>query len=298
MEFRYDYGTPANSTLNGAKSCHQPATEDIATVPTDDVTLRIALSSDDKTYDGAVFEYPIKVLDNEQPTTVGLVSTSAVNLPESHGGRIRLAVRASHPASTKLTPQLTWPDPSDTGHFTPEQEIDIAVEPIPVGGTMGYIYLDAKDDNIAEAEASATATLSLDSPPANVTVDENRNTFLLRHSDDDNLNIRLIKRYDDKGTTDQTDDTVSHAVYFTRPMDYALEIFLKGNNSNRQPHTGHTQCVISESSQPHQAARVHHPWRSGSVQRHRRAHPRGGLHVLRSPGHRGVRRDSAGRPRR
>ena len=89
-----------------------------------------------------------------------------------------------------------------------------------------------KDDNIAEVEASATAILSLEETVANVTVDENRNTFLLRHSDDDNLNIRLIKRYDDKGTTDTTDDTVSYAVYFTRPMDYALEIFLKGKNSS------------------------------------------------------------------
>ena len=87
-----------------------------------------------------------------------------------------------------------------------------------------------KDDNIAEVEASATAILSLEETVANVTVDENRNTFLLRHSDDDNLNIRLIKRYDDKGTTETTDDTVSHAVYFTRPMDYAIEIFLKGKN--------------------------------------------------------------------
>ena len=223
VEFRYDYNTPANSTLNGAKVVIM-ATEDIATVPTDDVTLRIALRSDDKNYDGAVYEYPIKIIDNEQPITVGLVSTSAVNLPESHHGRIRLAVRASHPVSTKLTPQLTWPDPSDTGHFDAAQEIDIAVEPIPVGGTMGYIYLDAKDDNIAEAQATATATLSLDSPPANVTVDENRKEFLLRHGDDDNLNIRLIKRY-------ASDNTVSHALYFTRPVDYAIEIFLKGKDS-------------------------------------------------------------------
>ena len=88
-----------------------------------------------------------------------------------------------------------------------------------------------KDDNIAEVEASATAILSLEETVANVTVDENRNTFLLRHSDDDNLNIRLIKRYDDKGTTDTTDDTVSYAVYFTRPMDYAIEVFLKGKDS-------------------------------------------------------------------
>ncbi len=238
VEFRYDYNTPANSTLNGAKVVIM-ATEDIATVPTDDVTLRIALRSDDKNYDGAVYEYPIKIIDNEQPITVGLVSTSAVNLPESHHGRIRLAVRASHPVSTELTPQLTWPDPSDTGHFDAAQEIDVAVEPIPVGGTTGYIYLDAKDDNTAEVEASATATLSLESTPANVnvTVDENRNTFLLRHSDDDNLNIRLIKRY-------ASDDTVSHAVYFTRPLDYALEIFLKGKDSddNRtlSPSSSHT----------------------------------------------------------
>ena len=230
------YFNTRDNTLNGAKVVIA-GTEDIATVPTDDVTLRIALRSDDKNYDGAVYEYPIKVLDNEQPTTVGLVSTSAVNLPESHHGRIKLAVRASHPVSTELTPQLTWPDPSDTGHFTPAQEIDIAVEPIPVGGTMGYIYLDAKDDNTAEVEASATATLSLESTPANVTVDENRNTFLLRHSDDDNLNIRLIKRY-------AADDTVSYAVYFTRPMDYALEIFLKGKDSNDNrtisPSSSHT----------------------------------------------------------
>ena len=88
-----------------------------------------------------------------------------------------------------------------------------------------------KDDNIAEVEASATAILSLEETVANVTVDENRNTFLLRHSDDDNLNIRLIKRYDDKGTTDTTDDTVSYAVYFTHPMDYAIEVFLKGKDS-------------------------------------------------------------------
>ena len=223
VEFRYDYGTPANSTLNGAKVVIR-ARPDIATVPTDDVTLRIALSSDDKNYDGAVYEYPIKIIDNEQPISVGLVSTSAVNLPESHNGRIKLAVRASHPVSTELTPQLTWPDPSDSGHFTQEQDIDIAVEPIPVGGTMGYIYLDAKDDNIAEAQATATATLSLDSPPANVTVDENRKEFLLRHGDDDNLNIRLIKRY-------ASDNTVSHALYFTRPVDYAIEIFLKGKDS-------------------------------------------------------------------
>ena len=143
VEFRYNYNSPQSSTLNGARVVVN-ATQDIATVPTDDVTLRIALSSDDKNYDGAVYEYPIKVLDNEQPITVGLVSTSAVNLPESYHGRIKLAVRASHPASTELTPQLTWPDPSDSGHFTPEREIDIAVEPIPVGGTMGYIYLDAQ----------------------------------------------------------------------------------------------------------------------------------------------------------
>ena len=232
VEFRYSYNTPANSTLNGARVVIM-ATEDIATVPTDDVTLRIALRSDDKNYDGAVFEYPIKIIDNEQPISVGLVSTSAVNLPESHHGRIRLAVRASHPVSTEVTPQLTWPDPSDTGHFTPEQEIDIAVEPIPVGGTMGYIYLDAKDDNIAEVEASATATLGLMNPPANVTVDENRNTFLLRHSDDDNLNIRLIERRDTKGTpNDTSDDTFTPTLYFTRPLDYALEIFLKGHNSS------------------------------------------------------------------
>ena len=236
VEFRYNYNSPQSSTLNGARVVVD-ATQDIATVPTDDATLRIALRSDDKNYDGAVYEYPIKIIDNEQPISVGLVSTNTVNLPESHNGRIRLAVRASHPASTELTPQLNWPDPSDTGHFTPDREIDIAVEPIPVGGTMGYIYLDAKDDNIAEAEASATATLTLDSPPANVTVDENRNTFLLRHSDDDNLNIRLIKRY-------ASDDTVSHAVYFTRPLDYALEIFLKGKDSddNRtlSPSSSHT----------------------------------------------------------
>ena len=238
VEFRYNYNSPQSSTLNGARVVVN-ATQDIATVPTDDVTLRIALRSDDKNYDGAVYEYPIKIIDNEQPITVGLVSTSTVNLPENHNGRIRLAVRASHPASTELTPQLTWPDPSDTGHFDAAQEIDVAVEPIPVGGTTGYIYLDAKDDNTAEVEASATATLSLESTPANVnvTVDENRNTFLLRHSDDDNLNIRLIKRY-------ASDDTVSHAVYFTRPLDYALEIFLKGKDSddNRtlSPSSSHT----------------------------------------------------------
>ena len=238
VEFRYNYNSPQSSTLNGAQVVVN-AKEDIATVPTDDATLRIALRSDDKNYDGAVYEYPIKIIDNEQPISVGLVSTSTVNLPESHNGRIRLAVRASHPVSTKVTPQLTWPDPSDTGHFDAAQEIDVAVEPIPVGGTTGYIYLDAKDDNTAEVEASATATLSLESTPANVnvTVDENRNTFLLRHSDDDNLNIRLIKRY-------ASDDTVSHAVYFTRPLDYALEIFLKGKDSddNRtlSPSSSHT----------------------------------------------------------
>ena len=244
VEFRYSYNTPANSTLNGARVVIM-ATEDIATVPTDDVTLRIALRSDDKNYDGAVFEYPIKIIDNEQPISVGLVSTSAVNLPESHHGRIRLAVRASHPVSTEVTPQLTWPDPSDSGHFTPEQDIDIAVEPIPVGGTMGYIYLDAKDDNTAEVEASATATLSLESPPANVTVDENRNTFLLRHSDDDNLNIRLINRRNaDSTPTDFSDDTFTPTLYFTRPLDYALEIFLKGkdsaNNTTISPSSSHT----------------------------------------------------------
>ena len=81
-----------------------------------------------------------------------------------------------------------------------------------------------KDDNIAEVEASATAILSLEETVANVTVDENRNTFLLRHSDDDNLNIRLIERYDEN-------DAVTYAVYFTRLMDYALEIFLKGKDS-------------------------------------------------------------------
>ena len=223
VEFRYNYNSPQNSTLNGARVVIA-ATEDIATVPTDDVTLRIALMSDDKNYDGAVYEYPIRVIDNEQPITVGLVSTSAVNLPESQNGRIKLAVRASRPVYTELTPKLTWPDPSDTGHFTPEQDIDIAVEPIPVGGTMGYIYLDAKDDNIAEVQATATATLSLEETVANVTVDENRNTFLLRHGDDDNLNIRLIKRY-------ASDNTVSHALYFTRPVDYSIEVFLKGKDS-------------------------------------------------------------------
>ena len=243
VEFRYNYNTQTG-TLNGARVVIA-GTEDIATVPTDDATLRIALRSDDKNYDGAVYEYPIKVLDNEQPTTVGLVSTSAVNLPESYHGRIKLAVRASHPVSTELTPQLTWPDPSDTGHFTPAQEIDIAVEPIPVGGTMGYIYLDAKDDNTAEVEASATATLSLESPPANVTVDENRNTFLLRHSDDDNLNIRLINRRNaDSTPTDFSDDTFTPTLYFTRPLDYALEIFLKGKDSNDNrtisPSSSHT----------------------------------------------------------
>ena len=231
VEFRYNYNTQSG-TLHG-KQIVINAMEDIATVPTDDVTLRIVLASDDKNYDGAVYEYPIKVIDNEQPITVGLVSTSAVNLPERHHGRIKLAVRASRPVHAALTPQLTWPKPSDTGHFDAAQEIDIAVEPIPVGGTMGYIYLDAKDDNIAEVEASATATLALDSPPANVTVDENRNTFLLRHSDDDRLYIRLIERRDTKGTpNDTSDDTFSQALYFTRPLDYALEIFLKGKNSS------------------------------------------------------------------
>ncbi|WP_420437664.1 fibronectin type III domain-containing protein [Candidatus Poriferisodalis sp.] len=223
VDFIYNYNTQS-ATLHGAQIVIE-ATEDIATVPTDDVTLRIALRSHDKNYDGAVYEYPIRVIDNEQPITVGLVSTSAVNLPESQNGRIKLAVRASRPVYTELTPKLTWPDPSDTGHFTPEQDIDIAVEPIPVGGTMGYIYLDAKDDNIAEVQATATATLSLEETDAGVTVNENRNTFLLRHGDDDNLNIRLIKRY-------ASDNTVSHALYFTRPVDYAIEVFLKGKDSN------------------------------------------------------------------
>ena len=261
VEFRYNYNSPQSSTLNGARVVVN-ATQDIATVPTDDVTLRIALRSDDKNYDGAVYEYPIKVLDNEQPTTVGLVSTSTVNLPEDHNGRIRLAVRASHPVSTKLTPQLTWPDPSDTGHFDAAQEIDIAVEPIPVGGTMGYIYLDAKDDNTAEVEASATATLGLINPPANVTVDENRDTFLLRHSDDDNLNIRLINRRNTDSTpTDFSDDTFTPTLYFTRPMDYALEIFLKGKDSddNRtlSPSSSHTsgphEIIINGGLDPYSA---------------------------------------------
>ena len=243
VEFRYNYNTQSG-TLHG-KQIVINAMEDIATVPTDDVTLRIVLASDDKNYDGAVYEYPIKVIDNEQPITVGLVSTSAVNLPERHHGRIKLAVRASRPVHAALTPQLTWPNPSDTGHFDADQEIDIAVEPIPVGGTMGYIYLDAKDDNTAEVEASATATLALDSPPANVTVDENRNTFLLRHSDDDNLNIRLINRRNTDNTpTDFSDDTFTPTLYFTRPLDYALEIFLKGKDSddNRtlSPSSSHT----------------------------------------------------------
>ena len=230
VEFRYNYNTQSG-TLHG-KQIAIAATEDIATVPVDDVTLRIALSSDDKNYDGAVYEYPIKVIDNEQPISVELVSTSAVNLPESHHGRIRLGVRASRPVHTELTPQLTFADPSDSGHFNAEQDIDIVVEPIPVGGTMGYIYLDAKDDNIAEAQATATATLSLDSPPAGVTVNENRNTFLLRHGDDDRLNIRLIERRDWKGTpNDTSDDTFSHALYFTRPVDYSIEVFLKGKDS-------------------------------------------------------------------
>ena len=222
--FDYNYGSPQNSTLHGQRVVIE-ATEDIATVPTDDVTLRIALRSADKNYDGAVYEYPIKVINNDQDISVGLVSTSAVNLPESHNGRIRLAVRASHPVHAELTPQLTWPDPSDSGHFNAEQDIDIAVEPIPVGGTMGYIYLDAKDDNTAEAQATATATLSLASPPARVTVNGNRNTFLLRHGDDDRLNIRLIKRY-------ASDNTATYAVYFTRPVGYAIEVVLKGKNSN------------------------------------------------------------------
>ena len=261
VDFIYNYGTPASSTLHG-KQIAIRATEDMATVPTDDVTLRIALSSDDKNYDGAVYEYPIKVIDNEQPISVGLVSTSAVNLPESHHGRIRLAVRASRPVHAALTPQLTWPDPSDTGHFDADQEIDIAVEPIPVGGTMGYIYLDAKDDNIAEVEASATATLALDSPPANVTVDENRNTFLLRHSDDDNLNIRLINRRNTDNTpTDFSDDTFTPTLYFTRPLDYALEIFLKGKDSadNRtlSPSSSHTsgphEIIINGGLDPYSA---------------------------------------------
>ena len=95
-------------------------------------------------------------------------------------------MRASHPVLVELTPQLTWVSPSDTGHFTPAQDIDIAVEPIPVGGTMGCIYLDARDDT---------------------------------------LNIRLIKRY-------ASDDTVSHALYFTRPVGYAIEIFLKDKDSD------------------------------------------------------------------
>ena len=89
-----------------------------------------------------------------------------------------------------------------------------------------------KDDNIAEVQASATATLSLESTSANVTVDENRNTFLLRHGDDDNLNIRLIERRDTKGTADLSDDTFTPTLYFTRPLDYALEIFLKGKDSD------------------------------------------------------------------
>ena len=222
--FDYNYGDPQNSTLNGYR-IDIAGTEDIATVLTDDVTLRIALRSADKNYDGAVYEYPIKVIDNDQPISVELVSTSAIDLPESRNGRIRLGVRASRPVHTGLTPQLTWPDPSDTGHFTPAQDIDIAVEPIPVGGDMAYIYLDSNDDNVAEAEASATATMSLEETVAGVTVDQTRNTFLLRHSDDDNLNIRLIKRY-------ASDNTVSYAVYFTRPVDYAIELVLKGKNSN------------------------------------------------------------------
>ncbi len=88
-----------------------------------------------------------------------------------------------------------------------------------------------KDDNIAEVEASATAILSLESTPANVTVDENRNTFLLRHGDDDNLNIRLIERRDTKGTADLSDNTFTPTLYFTRPVDYAIEVFLKGKDS-------------------------------------------------------------------
>ena len=259
VEFRYNYNTQSG-TLHG-KEIAIAATQDIATVPTDDVTLRIVLASDDKNYDGAVYEYPIKVIDNEQPISVGLVSTSAVNLPESHHGRIKLAVRASRPVHAALTPRLTWADPSDTGHFDADQEIDIAVEPIPVGGTMGYIYLDAKDDNIAEVEASATATLALDSPPANVTVDENRNTFLLRHSDDDRLYIRLIERRDTKGTADLSDDTFTPTLYFTRPLDYALEIFLKGkasaDNRTLSPSSSHTsgphEIIINGGLDPYSA---------------------------------------------
>ena len=237
VDFQYNYNT-RSGTLHG-KQIVIAATEDIATVPSDDVTLRIALSSADKNYDGAVYEYPIKVIDNEQPITVGLANTGTVNLPESHNGRIRLAVRASRPVPVEVTPRLTWPDPSDTGHFNAAQDIDISVEPIPVGGTMGYIYLDAKDDNIAEAEATATATLAVASSDPNVTVEQNRNTFLLRHGDDDRLYIRLIERRNwgsgaDTSLTPQghMDDTFDYAVYFTRPVDYSIELRLIGKNSS------------------------------------------------------------------
>ena len=123
---------------------------------------------------------------------IRLANTGNVYLKEGNT-LLELDVIASRPVPAMVTPQITLVGSTDS--FTQAGDVGrIIREPIPRGGTRGKIIITTIDDGTVEQDETATGTLTIDTGGSNISVDSNRNTFTLRHQDDDH---QIVEVYDD-----------------------------------------------------------------------------------------------------
>ena len=193
-------------------------TEDAATTELDSATLRVTTTSTDPAYNGLTLNQAIKVVDNDVATTVRLDNAGPATITEGNQV-LEVGITASRRAPATVWPKITLTEL--TGSFTKDDDLGtygILYDPIPVGGTKGKITFTTFDDNLVEQDATATATLTVTNAGSNISVDSTRNSFVLKHLDDDHriAQIRVIKVNDD--------GTLEHALILHRNSDFPVDV--------------------------------------------------------------------------
>ena len=146
---------------------------------------------------------------------IRLANTGSMDLTE--GNNLELDVIASRPVPATVYLQMALAGATDS--FTTTGNVrdvgGIYYDPIPAGGTRGKITITTIDDDVVEQDETATGTLTINTTGSNISVDSNRNSFTLRHWDDD---YQIV-------------DIYNNALYLWRELSFPVEVHLLPSGS-------------------------------------------------------------------
>ena len=182
-------------------------TPDTDTNELDTVVVRITLTSTDEQYNNKTYDQTVQIVDNDTPITLRLTGSPSINIAE--GNQVyRVYLTSNRRLPIMIPEQLFSLDFATTagnfiaandvaGPLPDEYDIEWGTPKIPIGENQGFIEIDTKDDDMAERDAAAIATLSFIDDLPEIAIHPDHNMFTIRHPDDDVVIIQT--RHDAQG---------------------------------------------------------------------------------------------------